>query len=109
MLRASLYGLAAVFMMGGLGLAGAPPGMHWGMFLIGYALFAAARNIPVTVRAREGRRGNVVVRLHTTPARDVGGRSRLAVQRGDRLAGDALQRAGGQPVVQRAVGAAEQR
>lgn len=105
--RAALYGLAAVFMVGGLVLAGAPPGVRWGMFLIGYALFAAARNIPVPVRAREGLRGTVV-RLHARPTRDVGGRSGPAVQRGDRLAGDALQRAGGQPVVQRAVGAAEQ-
>ena len=51
-LHAPLYGLAASLMVGGLVLAGAPPGVRWGMFLIGYALMVATRNISVTVRQR---------------------------------------------------------
>lgn len=50
-LQAPLYGLAASFVVGGLVLAGAPPGVRWGMFLIGYALLVAARNVS-TVRTR---------------------------------------------------------
>ena len=51
-LHAPLYGLAASLMVGGLVLTGAPPGVRWGMFLIGYALVVAARNVSVTVRQR---------------------------------------------------------
>ena len=53
-LHAPLYGLAAALMVGGLVLTGTPPGVRWGMFLIGYALVVAARNVSVTV----GRRGS---------------------------------------------------
>jgi hypothetical protein len=51
-LPAPLYGLAASFMLSGLVLAAAPPGVRWGMFLIGYALVVAARNLSITVRQR---------------------------------------------------------
>jgi hypothetical protein len=52
MLQAPLYGLASSFMVGGIVLAAAPPGIRWGMFLIGCALVVAARNISVTVTQR---------------------------------------------------------
>lgn len=51
-LHAPLYGLAASLMVGGLVLTGAPPGVRWGMFLIGNALVVAARNISGRVRHR---------------------------------------------------------
>jgi hypothetical protein len=107
-LLAPLYGLAAASMVGAVVLAGAPPGVRWGMLLIGYALLDAARSASVTVepRAVEGR---VPVRQSGALTRDVRARSGLAVQRRDRRAGDAPQRAGRQPGVQRAVGVAEPR
>jgi hypothetical protein len=50
-LRAPLYGLAGSLMVGAL-VTGAPPGVRWGMLLIGYSLWVAARNVSVTVRRR---------------------------------------------------------
>jgi hypothetical protein len=58
-LQALLYGLAAPFFAGGLVLTGAPPGVRWGMFLIGCALVVAATNISVSVRQRGVTRGEM--------------------------------------------------
>ena len=100
-LHALLYGLAASFMAGGLVLTGAPPGVRWGMFLIGCALVVAGNDLGhgQTAGGQEGQ--------HPRPPkhdadRGIRGRSGRAVQRGDRPARDALERAGGPPGVQRA-------
>lgn len=50
-LQAPLYGLAGSFMVGAL-VTGPPPGIRWGLCLIGYALLVAAGNLSVTVRRR---------------------------------------------------------
>lgn len=107
MLPAPLYGLAASFMLSGL-------------VTRRRSAWRALGDVPDRVRAADRReehlRHRQTARGHGAPpvqpnrtlTRNVRGRSGLAVQRGDRPEDDALQRTGGQPGVQRAVGVAEQ-